>query len=66
MKTEKVEESEEAYLKKSISLINSTGKYQIAVISLMCFVWVLITFSGMINSYVFMNPIFSCNDKVRP
>ena len=52
------ENNKEVLIKKSISLIGSTGKYQIFIIVLMCLVWTQITFSGMINSYVFMNPIF--------
>ena len=59
-------EGEEGEVKKAIHKVGSSGKYQIFLILLMCIVWTQITFSGMINSYVFMNPVFKCNGKITP
>ena len=44
----------------SIHIISRRPRYQYLFIGLMCFVWLLITYSAMVGSYVFMNPLFEC------
>ena len=53
-------------MKKALEAIGSSGKYQKIVIAIMGFSWVATTFSVMINSFIFMNPVFKCGDLELP
>ena len=53
----------ERSIRSALDKVGSTGHYQKTIIVIFSFSWVLITYSTMINSYIFMNPLFICNDK---
>ena len=53
-------------MKRALNEVGSSGKYQIIAIAILGFSWVVVTYSVMINSFIFMNPVFMCGSSEFP
>lgn len=56
----------ELSVRRAVDRVGSFGVYQKVLIALMSLAWILITYSVMINSFVFMNPLFMCGSQELP